>query len=100
MVGQGRELWTAIVAGESTPETAARPYLDGAYPWDEQVTDPRRRGHQSPGFLARGVYRSRFGEDLDERIDHRRPATGAPRAGSRPRRDGCGGRFGDRWFTD
>ncbi|KDN80764.1 hypothetical protein [Kitasatospora cheerisanensis] len=72
VVGQGREFWQAVVAGELTPEAAARRYLDGADPWDEEVADPRHRGYQSTGFLAHGVYRSRFGEDLDERLDRRR----------------------------
>ncbi|MER7705058.1 hypothetical protein ABTX81_19455 [Kitasatospora sp. NPDC097605] len=76
VVGQGRGLWSAVVAGDLALEEAARlypgrtpPLPDQAAPWDEVVSDPRHRGYQSPAAIVHGVYRSRFGEDLHERLD-------------------------------
>ncbi|MGW4382257.1 hypothetical protein [Kitasatospora sp. NPDC004531] len=78
VVGQGRELWTAVAAGELPLEQAAQLYLGRAVPhpgsvteWDAEVADPGHRGYQSPRHLAHGVYRTRFAEDLDARLDAR-----------------------------
>ncbi|MFF8774542.1 hypothetical protein [Kitasatospora sp. NPDC015120] len=75
VVGQGRALWCSVLAGERALEDAAQLYLgrvppgpDQVDPWDGEVADPRHRGYQSPGTIAHGVYRSRFGEDLHERL--------------------------------
>ncbi|MFE7560128.1 hypothetical protein [Kitasatospora sp. NPDC057500] len=76
VVGQGRALWGAVIAGELGLEEAAQLYLgcaplapDRVVPWDEEVSAPEHKGYQSPGAIAYGVYRSRFGEDLHERLD-------------------------------
>ncbi|GAA1410261.1 hypothetical protein GCM10009639_61120 [Kitasatospora putterlickiae] len=73
VVGQGRAFWGSVIAGERSLEEAARLYLDPdpdqVLPWDEEVANPEHRGYQSPGSIAHGVYRTRFAEDLHERLD-------------------------------
>ncbi len=76
VVGQGRALWTSVVVGDLPLEEAARMYLgraplgpDVVTPWDGEVSDPGHRGYQSPGTIVHGVYRTRFAEDLHERLD-------------------------------
>ncbi|MFE6871298.1 hypothetical protein ACFVFS_32665 [Kitasatospora sp. NPDC057692] len=76
VVGQGRGLWGSVVSGERSLEDAARLYLgraprpsDRVVRWDAEVANPEHRGYQSPGGIAHGVYRSRFAEDLQERLD-------------------------------
>ncbi|MFF7454487.1 hypothetical protein [Kitasatospora sp. NPDC008115] len=73
VVGQGRGLWGAVIAGDLGLEAAAQLYLgraapDQVAPWDGEVSNPEHRGYQSPGAIAHGVHRSRFGEDLHERL--------------------------------
>ncbi|MFE2109445.1 hypothetical protein ACFXAF_26790 [Kitasatospora sp. NPDC059463] len=75
VVGQGRGLWRSVLAGDPGLEDVAQLYLGRvaagpgqAVRWDTEVSDPRHRGYQSPGAIAHGVYRSRFGEDLHERL--------------------------------
>ncbi|MFF7589287.1 hypothetical protein ACFZCK_17545 [Kitasatospora purpeofusca] len=75
VVGQGRGLWSSVVAGDLRLEEAAPMYLgrapllpEGAAPWDGEVSDPEHRGYQSPGAIVHGVYRTRFAEDLHERL--------------------------------
>ncbi|WP_380283256.1 hypothetical protein [Kitasatospora purpeofusca] len=76
VVGQGRGLWGSVIAGERSLEEAAQMYLDRAalpadhvVPWDEEVANPEHRGYQSPASIAHGVYRTRFAEDLHERLE-------------------------------
>ncbi|WP_406088236.1 hypothetical protein [Kitasatospora purpeofusca] len=75
VVGQGRGLWSSVVVGDRPLEDVARTYLgrapllpDGVPLWDEEVSDPGHRGYQSPGAIVHGVYRTRFAEDLHERL--------------------------------
>ncbi|MFB7469655.1 hypothetical protein [Kitasatospora sp. NPDC056184] len=76
VVGQGRGLWGSVLSGERSLEEAARLYLgraplppDHVVPWDAEVANPAHRGYQSPGSIVHGVYRSRFAEDLHERLE-------------------------------
>lgn len=69
MVGQGREYYYSVASGDVPLEQAARAYADGTDRWLTTVTDPEHRGYAVPGSIANGVYRSRFGEQLDEAID-------------------------------
>ncbi|MFB7676710.1 hypothetical protein ACFC26_35420 [Kitasatospora purpeofusca] len=78
VVGQGRGLWSPVVVGDLPLEEAARMYLgrspllpDIVEPWDGEVSDPGHRGYQSPGTIVHGVYRTRFAEDLHERLGGR-----------------------------
>ncbi|MDY0816636.1 hypothetical protein [Kitasatospora purpeofusca] len=75
VVGQGYGLWSPVVAGDLPLEEVARMYLgrapllpEGGTPWDGEVSDPAHRGYQSPGAIVQGVYRTRFAEDLHERL--------------------------------
>ncbi|MFF2750276.1 hypothetical protein ACFVVA_32655 [Kitasatospora sp. NPDC058048] len=76
VVGQGYGLWSSVVAGELRLEEAAQMYLgrapllpEGVAPWDGDVSDPEHRGYQSPGAIVHGVYRTRFAEELHERLE-------------------------------
>jgi hypothetical protein len=71
VVGQGRDLWHAVVAGELTLAETAGAYLgrpsplSGAVtPWDQAVAHPGHRGSQSPDALVHAVHRTRFAADL------------------------------------
>ncbi|MFE2935574.1 hypothetical protein [Streptomyces sp. NPDC059278] len=75
VVGQGSGLWSSVIAGEVQLEEAAQMYLgrtrllpDSVVPWDEEVSDPEHRGYQSPWTIVHGVYRTRFAEELHERL--------------------------------
>lgn len=65
VVSQGRAYWETVVSGELPLAEAALAYHDDTTHWDTAVTDPGHRGYQSPSGIAHGVYRTRFGEDLD-----------------------------------
>ncbi|MGW0958484.1 hypothetical protein ACWD4K_05470 [Streptomyces gelaticus] len=76
VVGQGYELWSSVVVGELRLEEVAQMYLgrapllpEGVAPWDGDVSDPEHRGYQSPGAIVHGVYRTRFAEELHERLE-------------------------------
>jgi hypothetical protein len=69
VVGQGRAYYYSVASGEVPLELAARAYADGTDRWLTTVTDPEHRGFAAPGSIANGVYRSRFGEELDDAID-------------------------------
>ncbi|MED7950928.1 hypothetical protein [Streptomyces sp. BE303] len=78
VVGQGHGLWSSVVAGELRLEEVAQMYLgrapllpEGTEPWDEDVSAPEHRGYQSPGAIVHGVYRTRFAEELHERLEGR-----------------------------
>ncbi|MFJ4667381.1 hypothetical protein [Kitasatospora purpeofusca] len=78
VVGQGRGLWSSVVVGDLPLEEAGRMYLgrvpllpDIVTPWDGEVSDPGHRGYQSPGTIVHGIYRTRFAEDLHERLGGR-----------------------------
>ncbi|WP_328954217.1 hypothetical protein [Kitasatospora purpeofusca] len=67
VVGQGLGLWSSVVVGDLPLEEVARMYLgraplppDVVTPWDGEVSDP--------GTIDHGVYRTRFAEDLHERL--------------------------------
>ncbi|MGW2183793.1 hypothetical protein ACWCXX_38535 [Streptomyces sp. NPDC001732] len=75
VVGQGRGLWQLVTAGKLSLEEVAQAYLGrtpllpaGAAPWDGVVTGPGHRGYQSPEAIVYGVYRTRFAEELSERL--------------------------------
>ncbi|MER6360478.1 hypothetical protein [Kitasatospora sp. NPDC001527] len=75
VVGQGRAFWQRVVTGELGLDEAARAYLgrtpplpEGTVAWDGVVADPEHRGYQSSAAIVHGVYRTRFGEDLAERL--------------------------------
>ncbi|MFB8234955.1 hypothetical protein ACFC58_00165 [Kitasatospora purpeofusca] len=75
VVGQGHALWNSVVAGELGLDEVARMYLgrapllpEGATPWDAEVSNPEHRGYQSPGSIVHGVYRTRFAEELHDRL--------------------------------
>ncbi|MFB7256974.1 hypothetical protein [Streptomyces nojiriensis] len=75
VVGQGRAFWRSTVEGAWELPDAAQAYLGRSSPlvgevtpWDEQVRRPEHTGYRSPGTLVHGVYRRRFGQDLDERL--------------------------------
>ncbi|MEU9927717.1 hypothetical protein ACH4F3_22975 [Streptomyces anulatus] len=76
VVGQGYGLWNSVVVGELRLEEVAQMYLgrapllpEGVAPWDGVVSDPEHRGYQSPGTIVHGVYRTRFAEELHERLE-------------------------------
>ncbi|MDV9189195.1 hypothetical protein R6L23_13410 [Streptomyces sp. SR27] len=75
VVGQGRGLWRLVTAGELGLEEVAQAYLgrtsllpDEVASWDGAVTDPEHRGCQSPETIVYSVYRTRFAEELSERL--------------------------------
>ncbi|MET9659140.1 hypothetical protein [Streptomyces sp. NPDC006510] len=75
VVGQGRGFWHSVAAGERELAEAAQAYLERTSllrgevtQWDQEVTAPEHRGYQSPDAIVYGVYRTRFAEDLHERL--------------------------------
>ncbi|WP_327188169.1 hypothetical protein [Streptomyces sp. NBC_01334] len=75
VVGQGRGFWCSVVTGEWELAEAAQAYHGSPSPlsgevtqWDPEVSASEHRGYQSPNALVYGVYRTRFAEDLYERL--------------------------------
>ncbi|MEE1736537.1 hypothetical protein PUR49_08490 [Streptomyces sp. BE147] len=75
VVGQGHRFWYAVITGEWELAEAAQVYLGCPSPlsgevirWDQVVSDPEHRGYQSPDAIVHGVCRTRFAEDLHERL--------------------------------
>ncbi|MFJ6048892.1 hypothetical protein [Streptomyces sp. NPDC092307] len=75
VVGQGRAFWRSTIEGTWTLADAAQAYLGRPAPlvrdvtqWDGRVRRPEHTGYASPGTLVHGVYRTRFGQDLYERL--------------------------------
>lgn len=78
VVGQGRGFWCSAVTGERELTEAAQAYLGRTSSlsgevtqWNEEVSAPEHRGHQSPDAIIYGVYGTRFAEDLYERLSDR-----------------------------
>ena len=76
VVSQGRVFWTAVVSGDWALADVAEVYLgrpsplsDESTQWSHEVSNPDHRGCRTPSSIAGGVYWTRFGEDLHERID-------------------------------
>lgn len=69
IVGRGRVYWTTVVAGGRPLLDAAREYLADVGRWTADRVRPDHRGYASPGGIAHGVYRSRFGARLHDLID-------------------------------
>ncbi|MFB6891530.1 hypothetical protein ACFCX4_19740 [Kitasatospora sp. NPDC056327] len=77
VVAQGHGFWEAVRTGRLRLDEAARLYLGRTppppghpAPWDDEVADPRHRGYRSPAAIVHGVYRTRFAEELHERLGH------------------------------
>ncbi|MFD7916329.1 hypothetical protein ACFV30_37430 [Streptomyces sp. NPDC059752] len=75
VVGQGRAFWRSTVEEAWELPDAAQAYLGRPSPlmwevtqWDAQVLRPEHTGYRCPGTLVHGVYRTRFGQDLYERL--------------------------------
>ncbi|WP_234314198.1 MULTISPECIES: hypothetical protein [unclassified Streptomyces] len=75
VVGQGRAFWRSTIDGTWELSDAAQAYLGRSSPlmcevtrWDGSVRRPEHAGYASPGTLVHGVYRTRFGQDLYERL--------------------------------
>ncbi|MFI8437270.1 hypothetical protein ACIGJO_26720 [Streptomyces sp. NPDC079020] len=75
VVGQGHRFWYSVVTGEWELAEAAQAYLGRPSPlggevtqWDQEVSVPEHRGYQSPDAIVYGVFRTRFAEDLSERV--------------------------------
>ncbi|MFI6576237.1 hypothetical protein ACIBFB_10560 [Nocardiopsis sp. NPDC050513] len=78
VVGQGRGFWSSVVTGERELAEAALAFSGRGSPlsgevtrWDHEVSAPEHRGYQSPDAIVYGVYRTRFAEDLYERLSER-----------------------------
>ncbi|MEV7560257.1 hypothetical protein [Streptomyces sp. NPDC089795] len=75
VVGQGRAFWRSTIEGSWDLSDAAQAYLRRPSSvmgevtwWDGQVRRPEHTGYASPATLVHGVYRTRFGQDLYERL--------------------------------
>lgn len=75
VVSQGHEFWHSVLTGEKGGlAEAARAYEGNPSAcadltdWDDEVTNPEHRGYQSPDAIVYGVYRTRFAEDLCDRL--------------------------------
>lgn len=69
VVSQGRDYWTSVRTGDRPLIEAARTYRAESGTWDPAITNPEHRGYASPQAIVHGVYWSRFGESLDDRLD-------------------------------
>ncbi|MFJ2061086.1 hypothetical protein ACIOMM_34920 [Streptomyces sp. NPDC087908] len=75
VVGQGRGFWHSVLTGERELTDLAQVYLGRPSPlggeviqWDQEVSASEHQGYQSPDAIVYGVYRTRFAEDLYERL--------------------------------
>lgn len=78
VVSQGHAFWGMVVDGTWSLAEVAEVYLERPSPlgtapvrWDLTVANPNHRGCQAPGVIASGVYWTRFGEELHEKINSR-----------------------------
>jgi hypothetical protein len=75
VVSQGQTFWESAISGEPSLVELARLYWraeDGEIPelpnWTTEVANPQHEGYQSPEYIAYGVYESRFGESLSDKL--------------------------------